>query len=134
MSNLSSPPAPHSSLSLGAGHPSGAKHIYASPSFTWGSQDHPHHWAEPSPRLTVPTDSAPSLPRGPVDSQVTWGGGQLLQKKWGPHQAQPGWCREKRPPPGSVWRFRMSAWGEQHPPQEEDRNTLTVDAVQGGPS
>ena len=28
----------------------------------------------------------------------------------------------------------MSTWGEQHsPPQEEDRNTLTMSAVLGGP-
>ena len=34
-----------------------------------------------------------------MDSKVTWVGGELLQKKWGPRQAQPGWCRSW-PPPG----------------------------------
>lgn len=45
VSNLSSPPAPHSSLSLGAGHPSGAKHIYASPSSPGGARTTPTCWA-----------------------------------------------------------------------------------------
>ena len=42
VSDLSLPPPPHSSLSLGVGHPLGVEHIYASPSSLGGAGTTPN--------------------------------------------------------------------------------------------